>query len=283
MLRAAVLGLVQGLTEFIPVSSSAHLILVPFWLEWPVPDLAFDAAVHIGTALAVIVYFARDLKWMTGSTLRWIARRHTPDDMKEVRFVGLVLIGSIPAAIAGFLLEGLFEDLFTTNEAIAEGGSAIVGLSLLGTAVLLIVAERVDARRRRDPDREEGRGLDRMTILDAIVIGTFQAFAIAPGLSRSGSTIAAGIFRGLGRETAARFSFLLSLPAIAGAALVSLPDIPPNADIGQMVIGGVTAALVGFAAIAFLLRYLRTKTMHPFAIYCALLGAVAIAFWSQTR
>ena len=281
MLRAAVLGIVQGLTEFIPVSSSAHLVLVPFWLEWPVPDLAFDAAVHLGTALAVIVYFARDLKWMTGSTLRWIFRRATPDDMKEVRFVGLVILGSVPAAIAGFLLEGLFEDLFTTNEAVAESGSAVVGVSLLGTALLLLLAERVDAARRGRS--VEGRTMDRITVLDALVVGTFQAFAIAPGLSRSGSTIAAGIFRGLERETAARFSFLLSLPAIAGAALVSLPDVPPDADLSGMIVGGVSAALVGFAAIAFLLRYLRTRTMRPFAFYCALLGAVAIAFWSQTR
>ena len=279
MFRAAVLGLLQGLTEFVPVSSSAHLVLVPFLLRWPAPDLSFDVAVHLGTALAVIAYFARDLASILAGTSRWAIRRGSPDDARQARLLGLLAIASIPAGVAGILLEGLFEDLFTGREAVDDIGAPLSALFLLGTAAILWAAEAVYARRDEGTRRE----LDDIRLGDAVVVGLFQALAIAPGLSRSGATIGAGVFRGLRRDAAARFSFLLSIPAILGAGLVALPDVPPGTDWGPIAMGALVAAVSGFAAIAFLLRYLRTRTMRPFAVYCVAFAAIALAYWTQIR
>ena len=142
-IQATTLGIVQGLTEFVPVSSSAHLVIVPFLLRWPVPDLAFDVAVHLGTALAVVVYFAADLGGILASATRVVLRRSREGDGERARLIPLLAVGSVPAAVAGFLGEGLFEDLFTTTEDVDRIGAPIVGLFLLGTAVLLLAGERV--------------------------------------------------------------------------------------------------------------------------------------------
>jgi undecaprenyl-diphosphatase len=278
MVRALVLGAVQGLTEFVPVSSSAHLVLVPFLLRWPIPDLAFDVSVHLGTALALVIYFARDLGGIAVGTARTVRGTANPDDRANARLLLLLVVGSIPAAIAGLFLEGTFEELFTGRERVDDIGAPVTAGFLLITAILLWAAEAVYARRA-----ERGRAVSEVTVADAVLIGVLQAVAIAPGISRSGATISAGMFRGLTREAAARFSFLLSLPAILGAALVALPDLPPGADLGPLFAGAAAAAVVGFAAVAFLLRYLRTRTMRPFAVYCVGLAAVALAFWSQIR
>jgi undecaprenyl-diphosphatase len=276
--RAATLGVVQGLSEFIPVSSSAHLVLVPYFLDWDAPGLAFDVAVHIGTALAVIAYFGRDLLGIVAGTAGWVVGRRTDQNRAQARLLAFLALGTVPAAITGFLLEGLFEEHFASTEGVEDTGAWLTGIFLLGTAALLLLAERFYARRG-----EEGRPAGEVTALDALVVGLFQAVAILPGISRSGSTISAGIFRGLSREAAARFSFLLSLPAIIGAAILTLPDVPAGADLGPLVVGAAAAAVSGFAAIAFLLRYLRTRTMRPFAVYCVAIAAVTLAFWSQTR
>jgi undecaprenyl-diphosphatase len=274
--QSLAIGAVQGLTEFVPVSSSAHLVIVPFLFRWPIPDLAFDVAVHLGTALAVVVYFRHDLWNFVVGTVRTLARRGDERDHLHARLVGLLFVGSIPAAIAGLLLEGLFESLFTTAEDVDRAGAPIVGVFLLGTAALLVAADAVYRRRAAT-----ARDVQTISLWDAIVVGLFQALAIAPGISRSGATIAAGIFRGLSREAAARFSFLLSLPAIIGAAIISLPDVPPGADWGSMAAAAFVAAVTGFLAIAFLLRYLRTRILRPFAVYCVLAAAVTLTFWSQ--
>lgn len=276
--QTLVLGAVQGLTEFVPISSSAHLIIVPFLLRWPIPDLAFDVAVHIGTALAVVVYFRGDLWRLLVGTFRTVARRGDETDRSQARMVGLLAIGSIPAAVAGFFLESLFENLYTTSSAVDRIGAAIVSVELLGTAALLIAGDLVYRRKA-----ETASGVQAISAWDAVFIGVFQALAIFPGISRSGATIAAGLFRGLTREAAARFSFLLSLPAILGAALVSLPDVPPNADWSGMFLGAAAAAVTGFAAIAFLLRYLRTRSMWPFTIYCVVASAVTFGYWVALR
>jgi undecaprenyl-diphosphatase len=273
-IQATTLGVVQGLTEFVPVSSSAHLVIVPFLLRWPVPDLAFDVAVHLGTALAVVVYFAADLGSILASGTRVVIRRTREGDGERARLIPLLAVGTVPAAVAGLLGEGLFEDLFTNTEDVDRIGALIVGLFLLGTAGLLLAGERVLSGRGG-----RGRGIEGVRLRDALVVGLFQAVAIAPGISRSGATIVAGLFMGLQRESSARFSFLLSLPAILGAAIVSLPDIPPGADPGPMIVGGAAAAVSGFAAIAFLLRYLRTRTLRPFAAYCVVASAVTIGAW----
>jgi undecaprenyl-diphosphatase len=235
-------------------------------------------AVHLGTALAVVAYFRRDLWRLLVGTVRTLGRRGEPDDRYHARMVMLLAIGTVPAAVAGFLLESLFEDLFTTSEDVDRIGAAVVGVFLLVTAVLLLAAEAVYRR-----TAATARDVRTISVWDALIVGVFQALAIAPGISRSGATIAAGLFRGLTREAAARFSFLLSLPAILGAAIVSLPDVPPDADWVGMAVGAAAAAVTGFAAIAFLLRYLRTRTLRPFAAYCVVASAVTLAFWVRLR
>lgn len=278
MARALALGAIQGLTEFVPVSSSAHLVLVPFLLRWPIPNLAFDVAVHLGTALALVVYFAPDLAAIAAGAARAAAGRGNGTDRANVRLLLLLAVGSVPAALAGILLEGTFEELFTGRERVNDIGAPVTAGFLIVTALLLWTAEALYARRGAT-----GRDVSRVTVADAVLIGVLQAVAIAPGISRSGATITAGMFRGLTREAAARFSFLLSLPAILGAALVGLSDVPAGAELGPLLAGAAVAAVVGFAAVAFLLRYLRTRTMRPFAAYCVALAAVALAFWSQIR
>jgi len=263
MFRAIVLGAVQGLTEFVPVSSSAHLVLVPFLLAWEVPSLAFDVAVHVGTVLAVAAYFWRELWQIAAGILRWAGGSRREQDVARARLGGLLIVGSIPAGVAGILLEGLFEELF-------ERPSLAAG-ALLITAGLLVLAETV--YRRADPGRR--RDERSISVLDALAIGAMQALSITPGISRSGATITAGMLRGLSREAAARFSFLLSIPAIAGAALVAVPDFPAGTDPGPVIAATAIAGVTGFAAVAFLLRYLRTRTMYPFAVYCVLLSAVS--------
>ena len=276
--QSLTIGAVQGLTEFLPISSSAHLVIVPFLLRWPIPTLAFDVAVHLGTALAVVVFFRRDLWGLAVGTLRTLGRRGDERDRAHARLVGFLVIGSIPAAVVGFLVEGLFESLFTSTEDVDRIGAPIAAGFLVVTAALLLTADLVYRRRA-----ETARDVQTVSVWDAVTVGLFQALAIAPGISRSGATIAAGIFRGLSREAAARFSFLLSLPAIIGAAIISLPDVPADADWGAMVVATAMAAVTGFAAIAFLLRYLRTRPLRPFAVYCLLAAGVTFAFWTQIR
>jgi undecaprenyl-diphosphatase len=278
MFQAVILGVVQGLTEFVPVSSSAHLVLVPFLFRWPVPSLAFDVAVHLGTALAVVVYFGADLLGILRGAVRTISGRGMDRDRADARLIPLLVVGTVPAAVAGLLLEGLFEDLFTGRAAVDRAGAPLTALLLVGTAALLLSAEAVYGRRTHGH-----RGMDSISVMDALVIGLFQAVAILPGISRSGATIGAGMFRGLSREAAARFSFLLSLPAILGAAIIALPDLPPEADLGPFLVGAAAASVAGFAAIAFLLTYLRTRTMRPFALYCLVVAVVALGAWLVIR
>jgi undecaprenyl-diphosphatase len=264
MFRAIVLGAVQGFTEFVPVSSSAHLVLVPFLLGWPVPSLAFDVAVHVGTLVALIAYFWRDLGEIAAGVIRTAARRGDDRDRAGTRLAGLLLIASIPAAVAGLTLESLFEELFERP--------GFVAVELLVTAAILLVGEAIYARMRPSSRRDVGR----ITVVDAVVVGVLQAVAISPGISRSGATISGGMVMGLSREAAARFSFLLSVPAIAGAALVAVPDLPPGTDWGSVAAASAVAGITGFAAIAFLLHYLRTRTMRPFAVYCVALSAISL-------
>lgn len=264
MLHAIVLGAAQGLTEFVPVSSSAHLVLLPFLLRWQIPSLAFDVAIHLGTLVALLVYFWADLARMVAGAARTVASRGDDQDRLQARLVLLLAIGTVPAAAAGILLRDFFEGLFERP--------VVTAVSLLGTAALIVAGEAVN--RRRPPERR--RGIDAVGWWDAIAMGLFQALAIAPGISRSGATIVAGLFRGLARDAAARFSFLLSIPAIAGAAVVAVPDVPPGTNWGPTIAATGAAAVTGFAAIVFLLRYLRTKTMLPFAAYCVAFSALSL-------
>lgn len=273
--QAVVLGLLQGATEFLPVSSSGHLVLVPWLLRWPPPGLVFDAVVHWGTALAVIIYFWDE--WVTiirsallslaGTRLRSI---RLPEDATPGEngagsglLAWLILLGTVPGVLAGYFLEDFFEGMFARPAAAAS--------FLLVTAILLAVSEGL-GRRERD--------LEALMWLDALMIGVGQALAILPGISRSGATIAAGLTRGLKREPAAHFSFLLATPIILGAGLLKVIELAQMgrlmAEAPVLVTGFVVAALTGFVCIHLLLRYLQRHRLYPFAIYCALFGITSL-------
>jgi undecaprenyl-diphosphatase len=257
IIQAIVLGLLQGATEFIPVSSSGHLVLVPWLLGWESPGLVFDTVVHWGTLVAVLAYFWRDWVAVIGAWVRGLVRWDWRDPL--ARLMWLLILGSVPAAVLGFLLEDFFESLF--------GKPVWVAFFLLVTAALLALSEFMTARSRDTGD---------LNWLDALLIGLAQASAIAPGISRSGATMAAGLFRGLDRPAAARFSFLLATPIIFGAGLLQLTDLVGAADaaaqIPTLAAGFLAAAMAGYVCIWALLRYLQRGRLYPFAIYCAVAG-----------
>lgn len=261
IIQAMLLGLLQGATEFIPVSSSGHLVLVPWLLGWDSPGLVYDTVVHWGTLAAVLAYFWRDWLALLGAWLRGLVRWDWRDP--QARLMWLLIAGSIPAALFGFLLEDFFESLF--------GQPAWVAVFLLVTAALLTLSERLGDRSRPMSD---------LRWPDALLIGLAQASAIAPGISRSGATIAAGLFRGLERDVAARFSFLLSTPIIFGAGLLQLVDLAEAADpaalIPALAAGFLAAAVAGYACIWALLRYLQRGRLYPFAVYCACAGVFCL-------
>jgi undecaprenyl-diphosphatase len=268
VLEALILGVVQGVTEFLPVSSSAHLVLVPEFFGIPAPTVAFDVLLHLATLIAVVGYFFADVKKMVISVIA--PRRMERQEVKHWRrLLAWLVIGSIPAAIIGGALSGFFEDLFASTTA--------VGIFLLVTSALLWGADLVTARAARIGREPAPAG--KMAPLDALLVGCYQALAIAPGISRSGSTIAAGVFLGFDRQTAARFAFLLSIPAILGAFLFSLGDIASGmAGTGGLayVVGFIAAGISGFLAVRFMMRYLKEHRLRPFAIYTLALGLFVI-------
>ncbi len=265
ILQGIVLGIIQGLTEFIPVSSSAHLVLAPWLLGWefePEAEFAFDVLVQLGTLLAVIVYFWGDLTEMAWAMLKGLWRRR-PLDSSSARLGWMIVVATLPAVALGLVLKDFFERVFDSPVAVAA--------LLLGTALLLAGGEWLIRRR----PRREHAGLG-----DAVAIGFWQALSILPGISRSGATIAGGLSRGLRRETAARFSFLMSVPVMIGAAALTLTDLTSAGGLESLLppltAGFLAAAVVGFAAIAWLLRYLRTRPLYPFAVYCVLAGTICL-------
>jgi undecaprenyl-diphosphatase len=268
LIHAAILGLVQGLTEFLPVSSSAHLILVPKFLGWNDPfadSAAFDVMLHMGTLVALLIYFRSDLWQYLVAWLASIRERRIGDDPQR-RIAWLLVISVIPAAILGAAFESTFDTAFR------ERIGFIAAFILVG-AVLLLIAERYGTR---------SRGLEAMRPRDAAIIGVGQAIALFPGISRSGITIATGLFLGLEREAAARFSFLMSVPVIAGAGIWKARTLVGSglgeAQAGELVVGILTSAVFGFVAVAFLLSYLRRHDTRVFIIYRIGLAAVVIAF-----
>lgn len=268
IIKAIVLGIVQGTTEFIPVSSSGHLVIVPWLLGWPPSSLLFDAILHWGTLLAILLIFRQDFIGMFRSVLRSITTR-TLDD--EARLAWLIVIGTIPAAAIGFLFEDRIEAIFASSYA-----PLVAGVSLIITAGLLAGSEQL-THRLSNPHE-----LPRMTQRDAITIGCAQVIALLPGVSRSGSTIAAGLTRNLRRDAAARFSFLLGAPVFFGAGLLQLVDALSGEASGTietipaLLVGFVVSAVTGFIAIRFLLAYLRTNNLYPFATYCLIVGCLVI-------
>jgi len=270
--QALILGMVQGASEFLPISSSAHLVLVPWLLGWqfePIAFFIFSVTVHWGTLAAVVLAFRDDLLRFGRAALLAVLHRdllETP----EATLAWLLLLATLPGALAGVVLGGMVEQAFSNPPAVA-------GL-LLGTAVLLALGERSRSIRAANP--ADFRMLKSLRIRDAILIGLAQAVALLPGISRSGATISAGLFRGLDRGDAVRFSFLMSVPIIFGAGLVALAELAGEPGAAQavpsLVIGLLAAGVVGFIAIRWLLRYLEGGTLRGFAIYCALAGAAGL-------
>ena len=264
LIQALILGLVQGLTEFLPISSSGHLVLLPAALGWDSPTLVFDATVHLATLVAVVAVFWRDLGALIAGWWRGLWRGLLLETV-ESRLAWWVVVGTIPGILAGVLLESTFESLFSEPRA--------VGGFLLATALLLVLADILGKRQR---------GFTDITWWDGLLIGIGQAASISPGLSRSGTTISVGIFCGLTREAAARFSFILAIPIILGAGLANLFELVRHGNISAeapgLVIGFLAAAISGYAAIRFLLAYLHKRPLYPFAVYCVLVGILAIIF-----
>jgi undecaprenyl-diphosphatase len=277
ILQAFLLGLVQGATEFIPVSSSGHLTLLPWFLGWefdPLLKNAFDVMTHWGTLVAVAAVFWRDLvglvhgAWRTLGGLRQgglEGYRACLQRDAEGRLAWWIVLGSIPAAVLGLLFEDFFEMLF--------GTPLLVSLLMLVTAGMLAASERVGRK---------GRELEDLRWYDALRIGFGQSVAIAPGISRSGATIASGLVSGVERAAAARFSFLLSTPVILGAGVWQLKDLFESASwqayLAPMLVGLGVSAVVGYASIRFLLAYLREHRLYPFALYCLLVGLVGLVY-----
>lgn len=254
VLQALVMGVIQGLGEFLPISSSAHLVLAPWVFGWDDPGLTFDVALHMGTLFAVVAFFWRD--WVELFSEAIIKRGST---QKALLFWYLV-IATIPGALAGYILEEQAATVFRNPLLIA------VMLIIMGLILYLVD--------RRAISRKEMNGI---SLSDSLLIGLSQAFAIIPGVSRSGVTMTAGRALGLSRETAARFSFLLSTPIIFGAGVMQFKDITPGDINLAFITGVVSSAVVGFLAIGFLLRYLTERSFALFVWYRFLIGFAIIA------
>lgn len=266
IIQAIILGIVQGLTEFIPVSSSGHLVIVPWLFGWEHQSLIFDTMLHWGTLISIFAVFWRDFWSIIVATLTSIVRRSFADP--NARLGWFIVVGSIPAAVTGLLFKDFFEGLFNSPLA--------VGFFLLVTASILAGSEVMMTRNRKKSD------LTNMNWAQAIIIGLAQAVALAPGISRSGSTMAAGLITGLRREEAARYSFMLGTPAFFGAGLLQLIDtlgtdpVEVSAQLPVLIIGLVVSAVVGYLTIRGLLAYLRTRSLYIFSIYCIIMGALVI-------
>jgi undecaprenyl-diphosphatase len=264
LFQVIVLAVIQAFTEFLPISSSAHLWFAPWVFGWKDPGLTFDVALHAGTLVAVLIYFFRDWIQIIAHGIG-INVGNDPELRKNPGLLWLLAIASIPAGIAGFLFEKQ-ADTTWRNPYLIAGMMIVIGL-------LMWLAER----------RSSGtKTIDRVGWGDGISIGLSQALALIPGTSRSGITITIGLFRGLTRETAARFSFLLSTPVIAGAALKKLWDVHKEGGIPAdmkmpFAVGALVSGLLGAAVIAFFLRYVRRNSLMPFVYYRIVFGIIVIA------
>jgi undecaprenyl-diphosphatase len=263
LFQALVMGIVQGATEYIPVSSSAHLVLVPWLLGWPDAPFTFEVLVQWGTLVGVFVYFWRDLWDIAYSVIVGLARRQ-PLATASARMGWYILLGTVPAVIFGFLLKDIFEAAFAAPVAVA--------VTLFGTAAILTIAEHFGRRTRTLRD---------WGWLDALIVGFWQVLALFPGVSRSGATIGGAMLREFDRSAAARFSFLLSVPALLGAGILAIADLIGTGTLRQelpaLAVGFVAAGISGYLCIRWLLGYLQHHSLRVFAIYCVLFGGFCLA------
>ena len=264
-LEAILLGILQGLTEFLPISSSAHLAIFPQLFGRSDPGASFTAVTQIGTELAVILYFAKDI-WRIAST--WTRSLWSPALRGHIdaRMGWYIIIGTLPIAIGGFLLEDTIQTTFRSLW--------VIGANLIIFGLILGVADRLGAKERP---------VDRLNLRDALLYGAAQMLALVPGVSRSGATISMGLGLGYRREAATRYAFLLAIPAVVASAIFQLPDVSASAEPGmaKTMVATVVAFFVGYAVIAWLLRYLRTRSFLPFVIYRVALGTlVLVLLWA---
>jgi undecaprenyl-diphosphatase len=268
LLRAVVLGIVQGVTEFLPISSTAHLRIVPELLGWPDAGAAYTAMIQLGTVAAVIVYFFSDLVRLSRAWLQGLLRG-TPFQTQEARLAWFVLVGTLPVAVLGLLFKQSIETSLRSLY--------VVAFAMMGFALLLLLAERIAVHRRT---------LEEMGWKDGILIGLCQAAALIPGASRSGTTLTGGLALGFRRPDAARYSFLLSIPATAAAGVFEMRHLVRSGEpfTGVDVVVGTAVAFVsGLLAIAWLLRFLRTRSTLVFVVYRLLLGGLLLALLSTGR
>ena len=270
ILQVIILAVVQGLTEFLPISSSAHLALAPWLLGWEDPGLAFDIALHLGTLAAVLIYFFKDWVQIIAQGFG-LSYTNDAELAKNRSLLWMLAVASLPIGLFGFLFNKQAESTWRSPY--------IIGTMLILVGLLMAVADRV-GKQRRD--------IGGIGFFDSIVIGISQALAIVPGTSRSGITITTGLFRDLNRESAARFSFLLSTPAIAAAAAKSFYDLMKHGGLTpevrvQFFIGMVVSAVVGCLVIGFFLKYLKTNTLKFFVYYRIVFGIIVIALASFFR
>lgn len=268
LLQAIVLGIVQGFTEFLPVSSSGHLVLFQFFFGISTDtNVIFDVMVHIGTLISVVIVFYKDIAHLVKEFFLMLidlfkGRGFSIKGNPYRNMLTMIIIGTIPTGVMGIVFNDIFERLFTSVR--------IVSLTLLITGILLFIIDKLDKGYKKAQD---------IKVNDALIVGLFQGFAITPGISRSGSTIFAGLLRGFDRDIATRFSFIMSIPAIAGAAFLEGKDylINPTAGdgLGLMFIGMLTAAISGTFAIKFLVKLLIKGKLHYFSYYCWALGILA--------
>lgn len=259
--QAVILGILQGLTEFLPISSSGHLTLVPWLLGWPEHGLTFDVALHGGTLIALLVYFWRDwLTYIQAGTQSLMQRSLQADGAKTA---WLILLATIPGAVIGMIGESWFEEHVRQP--------ALIALLLMLFGGIMFVADKYGRKERQ---------VGQMSWADGAWVGLSQALALSPGVSRSGATISTGLWRGLSREAAARFSFLLATPITAGAVLVKSVDVVkeglPASEQMAFAVGILTAMLVGFAAIHWMLGYVRKQSLMVFVWYRLVFGAILL-------
>jgi undecaprenyl-diphosphatase len=261
LFKAVVLGLLQGLTEFLPISSSAHLRIFPELWGWGDPGAAFTAVIQIGTETAVLLYFRKDI-WRIGSA--WLRSLVKPElrGHLDARLGWFIIVGSLPIVVLGVVLKDVIERDFRNLW--------IIGTTLVVLGVVLGIADRVSSDRLL---------IKNISLRHAVLMGAAQALALIPGVSRSGATISMGRFLGYQREAATRYAFLLAIPAVVGAGLFELPEIPHGDNSygwGPTVLATVVAFLVGYAAIAWLLRYVSTRSYLPFVVYRVALGGLTL-------
>jgi undecaprenyl-diphosphatase len=261
LLKAVVLGILQGLTEFLPISSSAHLRIFPELFGWGDPGAAFTAVIQIGTELAVLIYFRHDI-WRIGTT--WLKSLYRPEYRGHLdsRMGWFIIIGSLPIVVLGILLKDVIERDFRNLW--------IIGTTLIVLGIILGIADKLSA---------DDKKIKELSLRDAVLMGAAQAMALVPGVSRSGATISMGRILGYEREAATRYAFLLAIPAVVGAGLFELQEIPHGENTygwGPTLVATAVSFVVGYAAIAWLLRYVSTRSYLPFVLYRIGLGTMVL-------